>query len=347
MQAFSKFSVSEASSEPELKHRVSVTVSDPHHEMASKRKDKIEKKIKLYANDDKHAVALAKHHYKRQGYKVHDANYIGVTEATVNTADIEKKKLITPADKRTISKVADLMAKEKAAKAARPVKEQIAQVDELTNKSIVSYAVKAGKEADKLKKHIATGGEYKDIAKNILARRQKGLNRATNKLAHRAMMKDYQDSSKAGRLTDEVNMEEAVTVKKQNYSWGKMITVHDGSKTSFPLHPEHQKELSRLRDGDKTAFKDETGRRIHAHREGDKVHLMTRDTAYKPTTVPFHHFEEQTENPPFEGGKKSQGPVTDKSGAVHTPMSRAKHLARMAAAKEKKPVKGFKKFNEK
>lgn len=346
MQAFSKFTVNEAMSEPELKHHVSVTVSDPQHTMVSKRKEKIEKKIKLYANDDKHAVALAKHHYKRQGYKVHDANYIGVTEATVDTADIEKKKLITPSDRRTISKVADLMAKEKALKTAATVKEE-EQVDEITNKAIVNYAVKAGKEADKLKKHIATGGEYKDIAKNLLARRQKGLNRATNKLAKRAMMKDYEDSSKAGRLTDEVNMEEAVTVKKQNYSWGKMITVHDGSKTSYPLHPEHQKELSKLRDGDKTSFKDETGRRIHAHREGDKVHLMTRDTAYKPTAVPFHHFEEQAENPPFEGGKPNKGPVKDKSGAMHSAMSRAKHLAKMAASKEKVAVKGFKKFNDK
>jgi hypothetical protein len=304
MLGFSKLPVSEAMSEPELKHRVSVTVSDPQHTMASKRKDKVEKRVRITAND-KHAEELAKHHFKKQGYKVHDVNYIGVTEATVM------------------------------------------QVNELTSKAIASYAYKAGKEVEALKKHVSKGGEYIDIAKKVLAKREKGHNKAVNKLATRAMMKDYHDSSKAGRLTDEVNMEEAVTVKKQNYSWGKMVTVHDGSKTSYPLHPEHQKELSRLRDGDKTSFKDETGRHVHAHREGDKVHLMSKGGGYKPTTVPFHHFDEQAETPPFEGGVKNKGTVKDKSGAMHSAMSRAKHLAKMAASKEKVVVKGFKKFNDK
>lgn len=308
MQAFSKFSVNEAMSEPELKHRVSVTVSDPQHTMVSKRKDKIEKRVRITAKDDKHAQELAKHHFKKQGYKVHDVNYMGVSEATVK------------------------------------------QVNELTSKAIASYAYKAGKEVEALKKHVSKGGEYIDIAKKVLAKREKGHNKAVNKLATRAMMKDYHDSSKAGRLTDEVNMEEAVTVKKQNYSWGKMVTVHDGSKTSFPLHPEHQAAIKKLRPGMKTTFKDETGRQIHAHREGDQVHLVHHNTGSSTstkTTVGYHHFDEQVENPPFEGGKPNKGPVKDKSGAMHSAMSRAKHLAKMAASKEKVAVKGFKKFNDK
>jgi hypothetical protein len=67
-------------SEPELKHRVSVTLSDPQHTMVSKRGEKVEKKVRLYARDEKHAEELAKHHFKKQGYKVHDSNYIGVVD---------------------------------------------------------------------------------------------------------------------------------------------------------------------------------------------------------------------------------------------------------------------------
>ena len=68
--------------EPELKHRVSVTVSDPQHTMVSKRKEKIEKKVRISAKSESDAVELAKDHYKKQGYKIHDANHIGIVEET-------------------------------------------------------------------------------------------------------------------------------------------------------------------------------------------------------------------------------------------------------------------------
>ena len=69
-------------SEPELKHRVSVTVSDPQHTMVSKRKEKMEKKVRISAKSESDAVELAKDHYKKQGYKIHDANHIGIVEET-------------------------------------------------------------------------------------------------------------------------------------------------------------------------------------------------------------------------------------------------------------------------
>jgi hypothetical protein len=47
--------------------------------------------------------------------------------------------------------------------------------------------------------------------------------------------------------------------------------------------------------------------------------------------------EEKKEDPPFDGPyTKSPGTVKDKSGAVHTPMSRAKHLARQAMQQKMK-----------
>lgn len=90
--------VSEASGESYLKHRVSVTVSDPQHTMASKRGEKIEKRIRLLAKSDSDAVTLAKHHFKKQGYKVHDANYIGITESEVI---VTPKKMVGEPEKGT------------------------------------------------------------------------------------------------------------------------------------------------------------------------------------------------------------------------------------------------------
>jgi len=211
-------------SEPELKHRVSVTVSDPQHTMVSKRKEKMEKKVRISAKSESDAIELAKNHYKKQGYKIHDANHIGIVEET---------KPDTPPF-------------EGGRKVAGNVKDKSGAVHTPMSRA----------------RHLA-----------------------------RAAMKNL-NQKKA--VKEGTNMNEAVKVEKKKYSWGKMVTVHDGSSTSYPLHPEHQKEIKKLRDGDKTSFKDETGRNVHVHREGDKVHLMSKDRGYKPTTVHYSHFDEAT-----------------------------------------------------
>ena len=93
------------------------------------------------------------------------------------------------------------------------------------------------------------------------------------------------------KLKESIELEEAVSVKKQDYSWGKMVTVHHGSDTSYPLHPEHQNAIKKLKDGEHTSFTDETNRKVTAHREGDNVHLSSRDSN-KKTTVAHSHFTE-------------------------------------------------------
>jgi len=102
---------------------------------------------------------------------------------------------------------------------------------------------------------------------------------------------------------EEVDLDEAsnskVSVKNQKYSWGNMITVHRGSETSFPLHPEHQTAIKKLNDGEKTKFKDETGAHVIAHREGDKINLshVSRSGVgeTEKTTVNLAHFNEEVE----------------------------------------------------
>lgn len=110
------------------------------------------------------------------------------------------------------------------------------------------------------------------------------------------------DKNKNGKLDkqdfkllrkEEQELDEAVTVDKKNYSWGKMVTVHHGSENSYPLHPEHQSSIKNLKDGEHTSFKDETNRKVTAHREGDKVHLSGAGSN-KKTTVAHSHFTEET-----------------------------------------------------
>ena len=83
----------------------------------------------------------------------------------------------------------------------------------------------------------------------------------------------------------------SVSVKTQQHDFGKMMTVHHGSNTSYPLHPEHQKAIKKLRPGDKTAFKDETGSQVHAHRVGDDVILHRPLQGSGLSKVPYHHFD--------------------------------------------------------
>jgi hypothetical protein len=84
---------------------------------------------------------------------------------------------------------------------------------------------------------------------------------------------------------------EAITVKKTNYSWGKMVTVHDGAETSYPLDPEHQAAIKKLKPGESTSFTDETNRKVTASREGDQVHLSGHGSN-KKTTVAHSYFAE-------------------------------------------------------
>jgi len=98
------------------------------------------------------------------------------------------------------------------------------------------------------------------------------------------------------------------TVSKHMHSWGKMITVHDGSHQSFPLHPEHQEKIKNLKNGEKTTFTDETNAKIHAHREGDTIHLKHADTkaSGRVVSIPYHHFTEEVEQVE-EGGMEFVG----------------------------------------
>jgi len=191
-------------------------------------------------------------------------------------------------------------------------------------KKFSSFVAKYGKDAERVMHATATkmamkeeveeieegadpevAATYKKIAtqhlKDIMAKNASNSSKIYAKKMHQRAL----EASKMSNHTDALNhyrgvkeeveqVDEAVTVDKKNYSWGKMVTVHHGSENSYPLHPEHQEAIKKLKDGEHTTFKDETNRKVTAHREGDKVHLSGAGSN-KKTTVAHSHFTEEVE----------------------------------------------------
>ena len=127
------------------------------------------------------------------------------------------------------------------------------------------------------------------------------------------------------------DIQEAVTVKKEKYSWGKMMTVHHGSDTSYPLHPEHQEAIAKLGDGEKTSFKDETNSSVHAEREGDTVHLTRPRLSSTKTSVAHSHFNESVNEAYTEDDIAKGGTVIYKHEGQHF-MSKVSHKTGGGAA---------------
>lgn len=69
--------------EAQEKHLVNVTMSDPNHTMVSKRKETMQKRASVTAKTPDHAINAAVSHYQKQGYKVHDHQYVGMKESVL------------------------------------------------------------------------------------------------------------------------------------------------------------------------------------------------------------------------------------------------------------------------
>lgn len=192
----------------------------------------------------------------------------------IQIRDAKKHLASLHADRQNaIAKYEEEIKKSKVKPRKKKVSEDVEGLDELSKSTLGSYIKKASK--DYLDNKV--GSKPTDNV-GIKKSRLKGINTASNKMT-----------------SEEVDLGEAVTVNKKNYSWGKMITVHRGSTTSFPLHPEHQEKIRKLSDGDNTSFKDETGAMVHAHRSGDTVHLKKSGSIISSTPVAHSHFTEEVD----------------------------------------------------
>lgn len=71
----------------EATHRIGLTVTDPNHPMVSKRKETIQKTVRVDGEDRESAIKRAMAHYRRKGYKVHDHHYIGTVNEEVELVE--------------------------------------------------------------------------------------------------------------------------------------------------------------------------------------------------------------------------------------------------------------------
>ena len=210
-----------------------------------------------------------------------------------------EEKTLTPAEKTKREEIAKAMERETP---GMPMAKKMA---------IATAQAKKVTEAKDSREYDYEGDMSKSQLRSIIANAQAvhdmlddNTNMAEWVQSKITLAADY-ISTVADYMKSEVN--EAVSVKKANYSWGKMMTVHHGASTSYPLHPEHQKAIAKLGDGEKTSFKDETNSTVHAHREGDTVHLTRPKSSSTKTSVAHNHFNEEIDvaegNPCWDGYK--------------------------------------------
>lgn len=105
--------------EPAGKHRIQVTISDPNHSAVTKRKEQIQKHIRVSGEHSKEdAIKKATAHYKKQGYKVHSAEHVGMVKEEIVTEGYEDHHLF-PDYMQKILKKNEQSPEEKAKHAAK------------------------------------------------------------------------------------------------------------------------------------------------------------------------------------------------------------------------------------
>jgi hypothetical protein len=80
----------EVTEEPAMKHRVAVTVSDPNHTAVSKRKEQVQKFVKVTATSEADALKKASAHFKKAGFKIHRAEHHSMVEEELQELSSDK-----------------------------------------------------------------------------------------------------------------------------------------------------------------------------------------------------------------------------------------------------------------
>lgn len=260
-------------------HRIGVTVSDADHPAVTKRKELIQKFVRVTAHDKDSAVAIGKKHFAKKGWKVHDASHSGMVheealdeysmdDVRKDAADHLKKSI----DKQSDDRIAALKnPPKKKGFFARVGEKQINMVKGAYH-GLTKEEVELEESKDKADKRFDLLARLGLVEKDELA---------NLRLAMKTLSEDKQLSIKQRDLL--LNVYES------------LITLVTGDDTMF----------SRMKIKVQEQMLDET--------KGD---------------VPF--------DGPYT---KTPDSVKDKSGAEHTPQSRARHLAKMAMKQMAKKAK--------
>jgi hypothetical protein len=239
-----------------------------------------------------------------------------------------------------ISTVANYMAAE--------MSEEVEQIEELSNKTLYSYLRKTGAVRSSTEVHprntsnVSHDLQYQaqDSAKSRINARKGNGSVAPKGYAKEEVELDEADQ----KFIDSLNK------LAKTHKVGDSVTVNSkffGKQKGKVVKMDNQ-SVHVVRDGKKSAEK-------YPHDSVTKEEVQLEDaiglakpktglTAAAKTLAPQTRVAEASK-PPFDGPYTTikKGTITDKSGAKHTPMSRARDIARMAMKKQvekmKQPVK--------
>ena len=247
---------------------------------------------------------------------------------------------------------ADDFKKLRAGKKAKEVKkEEVEQIEELKKSTLGSYVKKASKDiADRSFDHgedehrqYGMGDDAErdaEVERNEkkIATRQQGINRAATKL-----------SKEEVEQIDELSNKTLYSYLRKTGAVRSSTEVHPRNTSNVPHDLQYQAQ-----DSAKSRINARKGHGSVAPKGYAKEEVQMEDavglakpktglTAAAKTLAPQTRVAEASK-PPFDKPYTTiKGTITDKSGAKHTPMSRARDIARMAMKKQiekmKQPVK--------
>ena len=244
------------------KHRVSVTLSDPHHPAVTKRKELIQKTVRVKADNPGHAVDSAIHHFRKAGYKVHDHNYIGTVkegamptfkEMDESTALERFRKAAAEREKEANKREAEMKARHASGKedmkgaidtlAKKMNNEEVEELDEISKELAGNYVGALAKK--QLDKH----GMKPNMYDKLPAKHKKGFDRAIDRLKE-----DLEESrNQADKYWDEAEKHKAEAKK---HSVGSEAHHAHMANHYDAMHRYHS-DLGQHREADKAADKAE------------------------------------------------------------------------------------------
>jgi hypothetical protein len=301
-------------------------------------------------------------------YKGKGGSWKSVSEEVVNEEDAydkDAKPSDKPHDKDAATKrakIAAIMARKKMAK------EEVEQIDELSNDMLGRYKTAAGADASKADK----AGDYDKGNKRFSGIVKATKKQLANDIVTRAstvtedndnlpewvqskitLAEDY-ISTVANYMMSEIDEQVEQIDEREDDEYNSVRDHKVGVVVSKDNGPkERLKATMRAKEPQQAVnaalkhYKSK-GYTVHEHKylgealADDKYGSAASETLVtKPHKELIKKMKESKDNsPPFDGPyTKDKGTVTDKSGAKHTPMSRARNLARQAMKKQSDSLK--------
>lgn len=226
-----------------MKHRIGLTVTDPNHPMVSKRKETIQKTVRVSGEDREKAINSAIAHYKRKGYKVHDHHYIGTVNEDVEQIDevgdtAKGQKLLQRVNKRAVDRLTSKRADTDPAYAKKAQQTHLAADERLKEESDVYAKSEENKRsADAAKKQGNMFDHHMHMADYHDNLAQWHSERGRHSVADSHAEKSEQHHAQAMKLKEDTELDEA----------DAFPVGHDGQQVKSQLKSTRQSAETRAR----------------------------------------------------------------------------------------------------